>query len=63
MEQCSVTPKRRPEPASTNAPARPATKHYLSETADTLIRPHLFEPNFSGLKKWSSVGHKRQRNM
>jgi len=63
MEQGSVTPKRLPQPASTNAPARPATKHCLSETADILIRPLLFEPEFSGLKKWSSVGHKRQRNM
>jgi len=63
MEQRSVTPNRLPQAASTNAPARPAIKRHLSETADTLIRPFLFEPKFSGLKKWSSVGHKRQRIM
>lgn len=63
MEQRSMTPNRRPQPASTNAPERPAMKQNLRETADTLIRPFLFEPLFRGLKKWSSVGHKQQRNM
>jgi len=62
MEQRSVTPNRLPQPASTNAPARPAMKQPRPDAAE-LIRPLLFEPNFSGLKKWPPAGHKRQRNM
>jgi hypothetical protein len=59
----SATPNRPPAIPEQNAPARKKVKTTVPNGADQLIRPLLFEAQFSGLKEYPGVGDKRKRNM
>jgi len=59
----SVTPVRPPKKPEQNAPERKKIAQDIPHGAEQLIRPLLFEPQFSGLRAHPGPPYKRSRYM